>query len=122
MSMDGLLPLPPEGDAGDPESTSIQDPRYHQERQYVRWEKRSAQWRALILARHVFGEDETAVDLAAYPSRGGFRGLLHLRVPFDNLEDHQRREAWFGDLAARDEVLSRVPMVFVFDPVPVTAR
>ncbi len=80
------------------------------------WERRAAQWAALALAREIFGE-WTQASLARYPSRGAFRGLLTLRVPFLGLEDHRQRELLFTSLAARDPVLEQVPLLFVFEPV-----
>lgn len=82
-----------------------------------RWAVRAAQWRTLELAREAFGEG-AAVRLDGYPPRGTFRGLVHVRVPFDDLDDHRRREGHFLALAGRDELLERVPLVFVFDPDP----
>lgn len=119
--MDGLVPRRPDGSGTGEPWTSIEDPRRRLEVERQRWERRSAQWRALELAREVFGEEETRVELAPYPARNGFHGLLHVRIPFDDLESHRRREDHFNELASRDEVLSSLPMVFVFDPVPVAS-
>lgn len=83
----------------------------------TRWERRSGQWRALALAREVFGA-ETGTRLEGFPPRGGFKGLLHLEVPFLDLDDHRDRESLFLALASADPVLERVPLVFVFVPVP----
>jgi hypothetical protein len=83
----------------------------------VRWGIRAAQWRALELAREVFGES-AAIRLDAFPPRGAFRALVHLRVPFEDLDDHRERETIFGALAGHDELLRRVPLVFVFEPDP----
>jgi hypothetical protein len=49
----------------------------------------------------------------------GLRGLLTLRVPFGDLRDHQAREAVFLGWAKEDDVLARVPLIFVFEPVPI---
>lgn len=84
--------------------------------QRERWEVRAGQWRTLELARAVFGE-ETSVRLASYPDRGGFRGVLRLGVPFDDLDGHRRREQRFLAQAGADPVLERLRLVFVFDPV-----
>lgn len=81
-----------------------------------RWERRAAQWAALELAREVFG-DQVVARLERYPARGGFHGLLTLRVPFQGLDDHRRREGVFASLAAADPVLRQVPLLFVFEPV-----
>jgi hypothetical protein len=80
-----------------------------------RWERRSGQWRALALARHVFGEEASA-RLDGFPPRGGFRGLLHLRVPFLDLQDHREKESVFLAMASADPVLEQVSLVYVFEP------
>jgi hypothetical protein len=83
----------------------------------TRWERRAGQWRAVDLAREVFGEG-AAGRLEGFPPRGGFKGLVHLEVPFRDMEDHRAREDLFLALASSDPVLERVPLVFVFAPVP----
>jgi hypothetical protein len=84
-----------------------------------RWSIRAAQWRALELAREVFGD--AAARLEGFPPRGAFEGMVHLSVPFQDLETHSHLEARFSGLAGRDELLSRVPLVFVFEPRPEAA-
>ena len=84
-----------------------------------RWSIRAAQWRALELAREVFGDG--AARLEGFPPRGAFEGLVHLSVPFRDLKTHRHLEARFSGLAGRDELLSRVPLVFVFEPMPEAA-
>ena len=120
--MDGLFPRLPEASGTQGPWITVEDPRRRLDVERIRWERRSAQWRALELAQEVFGDEETEVALASYPARNGFHGLLRLRVPFDDLERHRDREARFTELAGHDEVLSAAPMVFVFDPVPVASR
>lgn len=83
----------------------------------ARWEVRAGQWRALELAREVFG-DEASIELASYPDRGAFRGMVHVGVPFCDFDDHRERESRFEALATVDPVLERVPLIFVFDPDP----
>jgi hypothetical protein len=83
----------------------------------TRWERRAGQWRAVRIARMVFG-DRTTGRLEGFPPRGGFSGLLHLEVPFHDLEDHRARERLFLALAGADPVLARVPLVFSFAPDP----
>jgi hypothetical protein len=80
----------------------------------TRWERRSGQWRALALARYVFGEEASA-RLDGFPPRGGFRGLLHLEVPFLDLADHREKEALFLAMASVDPVLEQVPLIYVFE-------
>lgn len=82
-----------------------------------RWERRAGQWRAVELARAVFG-DEARGRLEGFPPRGGFRGLLELEVPFASLDEHRELEGIFLRLAGEDPVLERVPLVFAFVPVP----
>ena len=43
-------------------------------------------------------------------------GLLHLEVPFEDLETHRAVEAIFPSSAAVDPTLSRVTLVFVLSP------
>ncbi len=80
-----------------------------------RWSIRAAQWRGLELAREIFG-DSVVLRSEGFPPRGGFQGLVHLTVPFDSLEAHRTREARFAGLVGADELLARVPLVFVFEP------
>lgn len=82
-----------------------------------RWSIQAARWRTLELARHVFGPD-ASLGPDGFPPRGAFQGLVRLSVPFEDLEAHQELEARFSAMAGRDELLTRVPLVFVFDPVP----
>jgi hypothetical protein len=49
-----------------------------------------------------------------------FRGLLSVTVPFRSLADHRAREHLFLSWASRDPILARVPLIFVFDPAPVS--
>ncbi len=83
------------------------------------WELRSAQWRAWFLAEGVFGSGVT-VALVGRPGYPSFRGLLYLAVPFKDLTDHTKRQSLFLSWAGEDPVLSRVPLVFVFEPKPVS--
>lgn len=108
---DPLRPeLPPWAD-GKPWTTFV-DPTLVQARERERWEARAAQWRARELAEAVFGGEVVARLVG--PTRGSFRGLLHLDVPFLGLADHQERERRFVAAASDDPVLARVPLVFVF--------
>ncbi len=108
----------------EPEKRDIMGPGWEEHREarrrrQERWEVRAAEWKVLELARHVFGAG-AAVGLSRHRGRGAFRGLLHLEVPFRSLEDHRLREGRFLALAAGEELLTRVPVVYVFDPVPTT--
>jgi hypothetical protein len=108
----------------DPERDEVMGPGWEEIRnvrqdRLERWERRSAQWAALDLARAVFG-NSTRASLAPFPSRGGIRGLLTLAVPFHAMEDHRRREQQFLSLASRDPVLQQVTLLFVFEIHPAT--
>jgi hypothetical protein len=82
-----------------------------------RWSIQAAKWRTLELARHIFGPD-ASLGPNGFPPRGAFQGLVRLEVPFEDLEAHRELEARFATMAGRDELLTQVPLVFVFDPVP----
>ncbi len=81
----------------------------------ARWEVRAAQWRAREIAELVFGEvtDSTLVSLRP---DGPLRGLLHLEVPFSDLEAHHEREERFMAAVHTDPVLARVRLVYVMAP------
>jgi hypothetical protein len=89
--------------------------RVHRER----LELQAAEWKALELARELFGR-RASIRRAPFPSRGDFRGLVTLSVPFRDLDDHRRREATFVGMAGQDDLLACVPLVFVFEPLPVS--
>jgi hypothetical protein len=122
----GFVPLE---DDGEPWS-SLVDPTLAREEERGRWEARAAQWRARALAEAVFG-GEVEARLSGHTTRGPFRGLLHLRVPFPGggepgarLAEHRAREAAFLTAAARDPVLVQVPFLYVFAagaPAPLAA-
>lgn len=82
------------------------------------WELRAAQWKARFLAEMAF-EGEVDASLAGRPGYPYFRGLLYLSVPFRDLADHEIRQALLLRWAGEDPVLSRVPLIFVFEPRPV---
>jgi len=102
----------------DPQKVVFVDPSLHLEEVRRRWEVRAAQWRARELAEAVFG-GEVRATLGGRGTRGTLRGLLHLEVPFSDLESHRRGETAFLMSAATDPVMARVPLVVVFSPVPV---
>ncbi|MGD2068768.1 MAG: hypothetical protein PVI57_08860 [Gemmatimonadota bacterium] len=104
--------------APDPEHTAFVDPTRDLEAVRRRWEVRSAQWRAAALAESIFGRPVRVRMRGGDPAgRGAFRGLLRLEVPFRDLELQRWRERTFQACAARDPVLTRVPLVYVFAPV-----
>jgi hypothetical protein len=107
------------GSPTEPELTEHVDPFLARRVETRPWELRSAQWRAWVLAEASFGTDVT-VSLVGRPGHRSFRGLLYLSVPFRDLEDHHRRESLFLTWAGQDPVLARVPLVFVFEPTPVS--
>ena len=100
-----------------PEATEHFDPTLDRRTSRRSWEVRSAQWRAWELAEAAFGE-AVCVALAGGGEYQSLRGLLTLQVPFRDLPDHRRRESLFLAWAGRDPVLSRVPLIFVFEPTP----
>lgn len=75
----------------------------------------AARWRAGALAEAIFGDG--VVPRVRY-ARGaaGFQALVELEVPFEDLERHRAAEHRFVHEAGRDEVLSRIPTLFVFTP------
>ena len=79
-----------------------------------RWEVRAAEWRAVALAEIVFGG--RVVPRLAGGGGVGFRALLELEVPFEDLETHADAEARFLAAARRDELLGGFPMVVLFAP------
>ena len=99
----------------DPEQPVYVDTTLETQESSRRWEARAAQWRARELAEALFG-GEVGARLTRRTSRGTFRGLLHLEVPFSDLDSHRSREAAFLACAHMDPVLSRVPLVIVFTP------
>ena len=96
----------------DPERTVYVDPTHGEKTHRSRWETRAAQWRAHELAEQVFGGEVTTRLTGRLPG-ASFRGLLHLAVPFRDLESHRTLEAAFLACAARDDLLASVPFVFV---------
>jgi hypothetical protein len=114
--MSGFLPLTPEGGA---ERSDRPDPRLEtrltEEERRSRWEVRAAQWRAIELARAAFG-GEIRGAMLGIRGTGPMRGLLHMSVPFGDLEGHRRREARFLSLVHADPLLSKVPLVYVVGP------
>jgi hypothetical protein len=116
--MDEIFRPPRGGALPDPESTEHVDPFLARRIETRPWELNSAQWRAWVLAEVAFGKDVT-VSLVGRPGHRSFRGLLHLSVPFRDLADHKGRESLFLSWAGQDPVLSRVSMLFVFEPNPV---
>ena len=103
------------GSLPEPEPTEHLDPFLARRVESRPWELRSAQWRAWDLAEAAFGT-EVSVSLVGRPGHQNFRGLLYLSVPFRDLDDHRWRESLVLSWAGQDPVLTRVPLVFVFEP------
>lgn len=119
--MSELFPGPPVPPGGDPEGTEHVDHSVAEREARFRWTLQTARWRTRELAEAVFGEDvpvrvEQRVVGASGPH--AFRALLRLTVPFRGLENHRSMERVFTACAAHDPVLSRVPLIYVFDPDP----
>ena len=115
--MSEFVPASPEGFQTDPERTEHVDPLIEQRLERRPWELRSAQWRAWELAQAAFGAG-VSVSLSGRAGYAGFRGFLHLAVPFADLADHEAKEGLFLSWARRDPVLRQVPLVFIFEPLP----
>lgn len=111
--MSGLLPIRPWGgdERSDRPESELQGVRSEAEA-LGRWEVRAAQFRALELARQAFGHGARC-SMLALRYRGAIRGLMHLDVPFVDLEAHRVREATFLTLAANDPLLRQVPLIYV---------
>jgi len=104
----------------EPDATEHLDPFLARRVEQRPWEVRSAQYRAWSFAEMAFGSGVRA-SLAGRPGYPSFRGILHLTVPFRDLADHEARESLFLTWAREDPVLSMVPLVYVFEPEPVSA-
>lgn len=121
--MSELFPRPPAGPGVDPEPTEHLDRSREVRESRYRWILGAARWRAHALAEIVFG-GEVSVRLPAGSAEAAasghypFRGLLHMDVPFLDLEVHRSRERIFLACAGADPVLSRVPFLYVFRPDP----
>jgi hypothetical protein len=113
--MTSFLPQPPGPLPGGPDRHELVDPRHRRETRQARWSLQAARWQAVALAQEIFG---TGVEsrLVGTPGRDGLQGLLHLAVPFRDLDEHRGREATFVRAAGADPVLSGVPLVFIFEP------
>lgn len=118
--MDELFNPPAGGPGPEPEAREHVDPFLARRIETRPWELRSAQYRAWSLAEGAFGAG-VAVSLVGRPGYPSFRGLLYLSVPFREIADHNLRQSLFLSWAGDDPVLSRVPLVFVFEPRPVAA-
>lgn len=114
--MSSLIPLRPEGggERSDRPDAPLQQ-RLTEEERLGRIEVRAAQWKALELARTVFGQD-VGIAMIGLRSGGPVRGLLRLDVPFESLERHRQREGVFLSLVGQDPLLTRVPLVYVVGP------
>ena len=92
--MDEIFHPPQGGMPTDPEATEHVDPFLARRVETRPWELRSAQYRAWWFAEMAVGPgvEASVVGRPGYPS---FRGLLHLGVPFRDLEDHGTRQSIF---------------------------
>ena len=98
-------------------------PRLHQRslsptEQRDRWEGRAAQWRARDIAKSVFGRVARA-SLLSLRAAGPLRGLLHLEVPFHDIEVHRDQEQCFLAAVGDDPILAQIRLVYIFGPEPV---
>ncbi|MEJ2539571.1 MAG: hypothetical protein P8188_06320 [Gemmatimonadota bacterium] len=117
MSLFARRPADPGGSRSYAElqDESIQEAREH------RIQAGAARWRAGALAEAIFG-GRVVPRLRSARTAAGFRALVELEVPFHDLGRHRDAEERFLQAARGDEVLGRIPVVFVFtptsDPVP----
>lgn len=109
-----LVPGRPGGQGEERPAASLLQGVQEEVREQVR-HANSARWRAGALAESIFGAG--VVPRLRY-ARGasGFQALVELRVPFRCLETHREREGRFLWEAGRDEILARIPTLFVFTP------
>lgn len=117
--MDEFFSPGPRDLPGDPQGIVHLDPLLERRLERRPWEVRSAQWRAWELAEMVFGKG-VRVTLAGQGGYETFRGILNLSVPFSSMDDHRSRESIFLAWIHEDPILSRVPLVFIFHPDPVS--
>jgi hypothetical protein len=110
-----FLPRPATGSPHQPDHPRLCSRPRSLSEQRARWEVRAAQWRAREIAESVFGR-VASTALIGLRSDGPLRGLLHLEVPFRDLDAHREREALFLDAAAADPILERIRLVYVFGP------
>lgn len=101
-------------DPDDELATSIVDGEIEEQRDHHL--VRMARWRAAEIAERVFGEP-LGHRWVGTASAGGFRGLLEFEVSFDGLADHRARETEFVRAVRGDEILGRLPLVYLFTPV-----
>lgn len=113
--MSAFLPDQGRGAPTDPDHPQLLERTLDREEQQSRWAVRAAQWRARELAEIVFGAVAES-SLRGLRTKGPARGLLLLRVPFEDLASHQAREARFMAAAEADPVLGQIPLVYVFGP------
>ncbi len=115
MMVDDLFPpIGPEFPRGEEETVRL-DPLLERRREERPWELRAAQWQAWTLAEMAFGPG-VEVTLSGTGGYLSFRGMLAIRVPFREIRDHREREAIFLSWVGEDPVLSRLPLIFSFEP------
>lgn len=112
---DTLFPNRPAHGLQTPPPSGTTDPRLTRQTRRHHWEVTAARWRAHELASYVFGT-QTRVHLAWTTTTRRFRALVHLEVPFQDLDAHRAQERIFIQHAGGDELLRRVPLVYVFTP------
>lgn len=110
-----LLPRRAGGNApGDEDSATLVQGVHEEERRHA-WEADAARWRAGALAEALFGEG-VVPRLRSARGAAGFRALVELEVPFHDLDRHRELEGRFLREAGRDEILARIPTLFIFTP------
>ncbi len=109
------IPSPSRGLTPEHDHPSLRQRALSVEERRSRWALRAAQWRACELATEIFG---TVLDtqMTGIRTGGSLRGLLRLVVPFHDLDTHREAEARFLACAAKDPILTRVPLLYVVGP------
>jgi hypothetical protein len=113
--MSALIPRRAGGEDPERAHSELQQRPLSQAEYRALWEVRAAQWRARELAEELFGS-VGYMALIGIAGKGHPRGLLHMEVPFESLEAHRLIESRFMSAAARDPILTQVPLVYVMGP------
>lgn len=109
-----LVPRDPRGSGDEPDPVSLVQEIREEARRTREWAQ-AARWRAGAIAEAIFG-DGVVPRLRYARGAAGFQALVELEVPFASLERHREKEHRFVHEAGRDELLSRIPTLFVFSP------
>ena len=78
---------------------------------------RVVRWRAAAIAERIFGTP-LGHRVVGRGRPDSFRGMMEFEVGFDEFAAHREREAAFLAAVERDELLSEVPLIYLFTPIP----